>query len=448
MSGFMGWTGVIRLGLVQSALGAIVVLTTSTLNRVMVVEMALPALLPGLLLGWHYVVQVARPRMGHGADQGRRCTPWILGGMVTLAAGGWLAALATVLMGLHLASGIALAVLAYGLIGLGVAASGTSLLTLLAKRVAPERRAAAATTVWMLMIVGFVVTAGVSGRLLDPFSPHRLLMVAGGVAVSAVVVAALALYRLEGRGAVGMPMAPTVAVPFGQALRDTWADPRARRFTIFVFISMLAYSMQDLILEPFAGLVFGLTPGATTQLSGTQHAGALVGMLLAAGAGSRWAGGRWGSLRMWTVWGCVASALALAGLVGAGLVGTGAGGPSGRGWPLAANVFVLGVCTGAFSIAAIGSMMGLAGAQGPGNEGVRMGLWGAAQAQAFALGGLVGTAASDLARWLLHSTGPAYALVFLANALMFLLAAWLAAHVEPRPAAARPVFIGHLRRAP
>ena len=445
MSGFMGWPGVIRLGLVQSALGAIVVLTTSTLNRVMVVEMALPALLPGLLLGWHYVVQVARPRMGHGADQGRRCTPWILGGMVTLAAGGWLAALATVLMGLHLTLGIGLAVLAYGLIGLGVAASGTSLLTLLAKRVAPERRAAAATTVWMLMIVGFVVTAGVSGRLLDPFSPQRLLMVAGGVAVAAVGVAALALYRLEGRATAGMPQAPSTPVPFGQALRDAWADPRARRFTVFVFISMLAYSMQDLILEPFAGLVFGLTPGATTQLSGTQHGGALVGMLLAAGAGSRWAGGRWGSLRAWTVWGCVASGLALAGLVGAGLVGPGTGG---HGWPLAANVFVLGICTGAFSIAAIGSMMGLAGAQGPGQEGVRMGLWGAAQAQAFALGGLVGTGASDLARWLLQATGSAYALVFLANAVMFLVAAWLAAHVEPRPASARPVFIGHLRRAP
>lgn len=439
MNGVMGWSGVIRLGLVQSALGAIVVLTTSTLNRVMVVEMALPALLPGLLLGWHYLVQVARPRMGHGADQGRRCTPWILGGMVTLAAGGWLAALATVLMGPHLVLGLALAVLAYGLIGLGVAASGTSLLTLLAKRVAPERRAAAATTVWMLMIVGFVVTAGVSGRLLDPFTPQRLLMVAGGVAVSAVLVAAVALFRLEGRDRPGLPQTPTIPVPFAQALRDTWAEPRARRFTVFVFVSMLAYSMQDLILEPFAGLVFGLTPGATTQLSGTQHGGALLGMLLAAGAGSRWAGGRWGSLRQWTVWGCVASGLTLAGLVGAAW--------QGPGWPLAANVFALGACTGAFSIAAIGSMMGLAGAQGPGQEGVRMGLWGAAQAQAFALGGLVGTAASDLARWLLTANGPAYGLVFLANALLFVVAAWLAARVEPRPVAVPQVFISPLRRA-
>ena len=434
MSRPMGWLGVLRLGLVQSALGAIVVLTTSTLNRVMVVEMALPALLPGLLLGWHYVVQVARPRMGHGADQGRRCTPWILGGMATLAAGGWLAALATVLMGEHLVAGVALALLAYGLIGLGVAASGTSLLTLLAKRVAPERRAAAATTVWILMIVGFVITAKVSGSLLDPFSPQRLLAVAGGVALSAVLVAAVALFRLEGQG-TAQGEAAVAQLPFGQALRAVWAEPRARRFTIFVFVSMLAYSMQDLILEPFAGLVFGLTPGATTQLSGTQHGGALLGMLLAAGAGSRWAGGRWGSLQRWTVWGCVASGLALSGLVGPG-------------WPLAPNVFLLGLTTGAFSIAAIGSMMGLAGAGGANQEGVRMGLWGAAQAQAFALGGIVGTAASDLARWLLASPGPAYALVFVANAALFLVAARLAARVDAPAPAPQPSHLGQLRRAP
>lgn len=439
MSRPMGWLGVLRLGLVQSALGAIVVLTTSTLNRVMVVEMALPALLPGLLLGWHYVVQVARPRMGHGADQGRRCTPWILGGMATLAAGGWLAALATVLMGAHLVAGVALALLAYGLIGLGVAASGTSLLTLLAKRVAPDRRAAAATTVWILMIVGFVITAKVSGSLLDPFSPQRLLAVAGGVALAAVLVAAVALFRLEGQG-TAQGEAAVAQLPFGEALRAVWAEPRARRFTIFVFVSMLAYSMQDLILEPFAGLVFGLTPGATTQLSGTQHGGALVGMLLAAGAGSRWAGGRWGSLRRWTVWGCVASGLALSGLVMAGLVGPG--------WPLAPNVFLLGLATGAFSIAAIGSMMGLAGAGGANQEGVRMGLWGAAQAQAFALGGIVGTAASDLARWLLASPGPAYALVFVANAALFLVAARLAARVDAPAPAPQPSHLGQLRRAP
>ncbi|MCX2864559.1 BCD family MFS transporter [Paucibacter sp. PLA-PC-4] len=436
-----GWLGVFRLGLVQASLGAIVVLTTSTLNRVMVVELALPALLPGLLLALHYLVQISRPRMGHGSDLGQRRTPWIIGGMFTLALGGWLAALATVWMGSNSAAGIALALVAYSLIGLGVAASGTSLLVLLATRLAPERRAAAATTVWIMMIAGFVVTAGVAGSLLDPYTPTRLLWVAGGVALAAVGVTTLALLGLEGPGQAPSPVTGAPApMAFKAALAAAWAEPRARRFTIFVFVSMLAFSMQDLVLEPFAGLVFSLSPGATTRLSGLQHGGALLGMLLAAAAGSRWAGRQWGTLRGWTVWGCVASALALGGLVCAGLVG-----PT---WPLRANVFVLGLSTGAFSIAAIASMMGLAGAAGDGHEGVRMGLWGAAQAIAFALGGLLGSAASDLMRWLLTDVGLAYSLVFFVDAALFVWAARLASRVEPARVARPAVFLAQLERAP
>ena len=91
----LGWLGIMRLGLVQTSLGAIVVLTTSTINRVMVVELALPAILPGALVGFHYALQVLRPRWGHGSDVGGRRTPWIIGGMGVLALGGVLAAVAT-----------------------------------------------------------------------------------------------------------------------------------------------------------------------------------------------------------------------------------------------------------------------------------------------------------------------------------------------------------------
>lgn len=91
-----GWLQVVRLGLVQASLGAIVVLMTSTLNRIMVVELALPAMLPGALVALHYLVQMSRPRMGHGSDQGTRRTPWIIGGMTVLAAGALSATLATV----------------------------------------------------------------------------------------------------------------------------------------------------------------------------------------------------------------------------------------------------------------------------------------------------------------------------------------------------------------
>ncbi len=420
----LGWFGIVRLGLVQMALGAIVVLTTSTLNRVMVVELALPALVPGLLVAIHYAVQITRPRMGFGSDRSGRCTPWILGGMAVLALGGTLAAAATAWAATERVGGLVLAALAFFLVGLGVSACGTSLLVLLAKRVAPERRAPAATIVWMLMIVGFAVTAGLAGKWLEPYSGERLVVVSGSVSLIACAVALLALWRLEGEG--GAPAEPESRLRFLDALRQVWQESAARRFTVFVFMSMLAFSAQDLILEPFAGTVFGLTPGATTQLSGLQHGGVLAGMIAAALAGSRW---HIGSLRQWTIGGCLASALALAGLVAAGVLG-----PP---WPLHATVFALGAANGAFSIAAIGSMMRMAGEGRAQREGVRMGLWGASQAIAFGIGGLAGALASDLTRRLIADTGMAYAVVFGAEALLFVWSAALAAGIDTEARAPR-----------
>jgi BCD family chlorophyll transporter-like MFS transporter len=445
----IGMAGILRLGLVQAMLGAIVVLTTSTINRVMVVELALPALIPGLLVALHHAVQLTRPRMGYGSDVGRRRTPWIMGGMAVLALGGFGAAAGTAWAAENRSAGLALATGAFLLVGLGVSAAGTSLLALLARLVDAPRRGSAAATVWVMMIVGFAVTAGLAGRFLDPFTPARLMAVSGTVSVLAFAIACLALGGLEGsarRGAeevAGAASAPgeanaaaaaidargsgepaTSRPPFLHALAEVWAEADARRFTIFVFVSMVAYSMQDLILEPFAGMLWGLSPGATTQLSGLQHGGTLAGMLLAALAGRRVRGVFFGSLQAWTVIGCLASAVALAGLV--------LGGMAAPHWPLAANVFALGAANGAFSIAAIGCMMGMAGEGRAQREGTRLGLWGAAQAIGFAVGGLFGAAASDAARAVLGSAAAGYGAVFAAEAVMFLVAAALAAHPSQR----------------
>jgi BCD family chlorophyll transporter-like MFS transporter len=430
----LGWLEIVRLGLVQTALGAIVVLTTSTLNRVMVVELALPAMLPGALVALHYAVQISRPRLGYGSDMGGRRTPWIVGGMATLALGGVMAAAATAWMATNPAAGIALAVVAFMAIGVGVGAAGTTLLVLLAKRVEPGRRAAAATIVWLMMIAGFVVTATLAGHFLDPYSPARLVAVTAVVAGAAFLLALLAVWHVEGpvghaAPAHGRSLGSTgvaAARPsFREALAQVWSEPKARHFAIFVFVAMLAYSAQDLILEPFAGTVFGLTPGESTRLSGVQHGGVLLGMILVALAASVIGGPRLGSLRAWTIGGCIASAAALLGIAVGGLVG-----PP---WPLRASVFALGVANGAFAVAAIGSMMGLAGSGRAAREGVRMGLWGAAQAVAFGLGGFLGTAAIDLTRLLLDAPAVAYATVFAGEAVLFLVAAGLAARVsQPR----------------
>jgi MFS transporter, BCD family, chlorophyll transporter len=416
---WLGWLGIARLGLVQTALGAIVILTTTTLNRVMVVELALPAMLPGVLVSCYYTIQLLRPRLGYGSDVGGRHTPWIIGGMLLLAVGGITAAVATAWMEHALVAGVALALFAFVVIGVGVGAAGTALLTLLAKRVEPVRKGAAAMIVWVMMIAGFAVTATLAGQFLDPFSGARLIAVTTVVCVVALLLACAAVLGVEPRRSP--PVAPAAAgsvrpaAPFRQALVEVWSEPTARHFTIFVFISMLAYSAQELILEPFAGHAFGLTPGQSTQLAGLQNGGVLLGMLLAAAAVSRLGRGRLGTLRSWTVGGCVASALALLGL--------GVGAWVGPGWPLHPAVFVLGVANGAFAVAAIGSMMQHASQGRAGREGVRMGLWGAAQAIAFGLGGFLGTVGVDVVRYVFDAPIAAYGLVFTAAGILFMVAA-------------------------
>ena len=428
----IGWTGILRLGLVQAALGSIVVVTTSTLNRVMVVELMLPALLPGALVALHYVIQVSRPRFGHGSDAGARRTPWIIGGMCTLACGGVLAAASTALMSVHTGWGIVLAFVSFILIGAGVGASGTCLLVLLAASVAPEKRAPAASLTWIMMIAGFAVTAATAGAFLDPFSFARLIAVSSVVSAVALVLTVLALWNLEPRAAEGRVRTAAATRTatgaatnsFRAALAEVLAERHTRRFALFIFVSMLAFSAQDLILEPFAGAIFGLTPGESTRLGGVQHGGVLVGMILVALIGRLAHGRRSDVLRLFMIGGCVGSSLLLAALAYAGTTPVN--------WPLLANVFALGVANGAFAVAAIGFMMGLVAKGHANRDGVRMGIWGAAQAVAFGLGGIIGTLSVDVVRWLTGSVVHAYGSVFLGEAILFAFAATLALRIVRR----------------
>lgn len=197
---------------------------------------------------------------------------------------------------------------------------------------------------------------------------------------------------------------------FRYALSNAWRDPATRRFAIFVFVAMLAYSAQDLVLEPFAGSVFQLTPGESTRIASVHQGGMLVGMLLTAVLSARW-----GSLPRWAAFGCAASALAFVALAVSPLVGTvGA---------LRGSVLALGLANGTFAIGAIGSMM--VRARG-GQAGLRMGVFGAAQAIAYAIGSFIGAAGSDIGRTISGSDARGYMAVFAAEAVLFLVAAVLA----------------------
>ena len=426
-----GWLSIMRLGLVQACLGAMVVLTTSTLNRVMVVELSLAAIVPGFLVGLHYAVQLSRPLFGHGSDVGKaERSKWIISGIALLAVAGTGAASTTLVIGTHFWVGFALACIAYTLIGIGIGAAGTSLLALLASRTPAQKRPAAATIVWIMMIAGIVITAATTGKLLDPYSHQRLVMITAITGAIAVTLTFLALLRLEKPNFVSTDVVAQNTTSFADRLRETWADDEARLFTIFIFLSMLAYSTQDLILEPFAGLLFGFTPGQTTSLSGTQHGGILIGMILVGLIGTLPFGRNPKLLKGFTIVGCLGSALALAGIA--------ASASATAIWPLKANVMALGFFNGMFSIAAIGAMMSLAGQgnkQGSA-EGIRMGVWGAAQAIAFGLGGFSGTVGVSATQAITGNVPFSYALVFGVEAVLFVVSAIIAIRIgmgAPKP---------------
>ena len=410
----LSWTQIMRLGLVQMALGAIVVLTTSTLNRLMVVEFALPAILPGILVGLHYGIQLSRPKWGFMSDNGGNRTRWIIGGMVALAIGGFAAALAVTLFAVNFWLAMGLSFASYALIGLSVGASGTSLLAFLATATAPHRRAAAATITWLMMIFGIALTAGLAGSFLDPYSPARLLTVVAVVVTLAVILTILAIGRIESRVTA---QAPQPSMPFMDGMKEIWAERKTRNFTLFVFLSMNAYFMQELILEPFAGLVFDFTPGQSTSLSGAQNGGVFMGMLTVGIAAT---GLKIGALRSWVVAGCLGSCAVL-GLIS--MMATGA-----LGLPLVPLVVALGFFNGMFAVAAIGAMMALASQGRHSREGTRMGIWGAAQAIAAGFGGLTGAAAADIMRQFM-ADGPAFGAVFAFEATLFFASALMAARV-------------------
>lgn len=400
------------------ALGAIVVLMTSTLNRLMIVELALPAILPGFLVALHYGIQITRPNWGFRSDKGGRRTPWVISGMIILGSGGFIAAAAIPIMETQLTLGLILSILAYAMIGLGVGASGTSLLALLATSTAPRRRAAAATITWLMMIAGIAITAGITGALLEPYTHTLMIKIVACVATMSVLITTLSILGVEKKNTF---VTKTEDMYFVQGLKEIWRERKARNFSIFVFLSMTAYFMQELILEPYAGLVFGFTPGETTSLSGIQNGGVFIGMI---SVGILCTGLNLGNLRLWVITGCIGSALSLSIIAVLGL--------SGSQVQLTIAVISLGFFNGMFAVGAIGSMMSLA-SQGRNNrEGTRVGIWGAAQAIAAGFGGLLGASLVDMMRLVSASDATAYGTVFIVEAALFICSSALAIRIMPK----------------
>ena len=410
----LGWFSIFRLGLVQACLGAVVVIMTSTLNRLMVVELSMAATVPGFLVGLHYADQLSRPKWGLISDLENNRTKWINLGMLILGIGANLATLSLMFFDSNPFLAMLLSIFSYTLIGLGVGASGTSLLALMAKHTAERRRPAAAMITWLMMIFGIAVTAGFVGVLLNPYSIELLLRIVAGLTVLTLIVSIISTWKIE-NSLDKVRRKGVEKVPLLEELKSLWEHSKTRNFTIFVFLSMTAYFMQELILEPYAGIVFQYTPSETTSLSGMQNGGVFIGMLT---VGILATALKLGTLKSWVQAGCFGSCLMLIAIMLLGQFNSS--------FPLEFAVIGLGFFNGMFAVAAIGSMMSLAGSGSKSREGTRMGLWGAAQAIAAGFGGLLGTILVDLLQMVNLSPVNAYGMVFSLEASLFVLAALLA----------------------
>ena len=429
----MNWFSILRLGLVQLCIGSSVVIPLSTLNRLMKVELALPATIAGFLIALHYAVQLTRVNWGYLSDKTQNRSQWIIFGMLILGIGGVLASVSIPLIESNFAYGIMLALFSYTLIGFGVGAAGTPLLALLASYSSKSQKGFAASITFLMMILGLAITGITAGIILDPYSHQKLMKITASLAIITNILSYLSLKNLEksllNNADARIPNSIRYDVPFLTGIKKIWMEREARLFTIFIFISMGAFSMQDPILEPFAGEVFGFAVGESTKLDGFHKIGTLIGIILIIlclskfrigfGSFSIFKNERLGSEKIWLITGCLFSALSLFIISLLGLTFRDPG-------ILNSVVFFFGISNGVFTAGILGTMLHLASrGSGDNNTGTRMGIWGAAQAYATMIAVFFSTVLVDILGLMMNSLPSVYGIVFLTAASFFIAAAFL-----------------------
>ena len=420
----MTWFSIFRLGIVQLCIGSIVVLPLSTFNRLMVVELALPALLPGFLIALHYGVQITRPSWGYISDQEKDRTKWIKRGMIILGLGGIIAAFSITIFTFSFAVGILTSILAYSLIGLGVGASGTPLLAMLAAHTRSNQKAAAASITFLMMIFGLAFTAIIVGGLLDPYSNEKLIAIVTSIAILANIFTYISIFGIEKKLSTkyqtGYKKETGTEIGLIFGIKQIWNEPEARLFTFFVFLSMTAFFMQEVILEPFAGKIFKLTPGESTALSGMKDGGSILGIIFVILCISTF---KLGSEKFWLITGCLVSAasLFLISILGVNLADQAL---------LKIAVLTLGIANGVFTAGILGTMMKLASEGSTADrEGTRMGLWGASQAYAAGIAALISTSLVDTFSSFINQPAISYGMVFSIQGMLFILSAFFGIYI-------------------
>jgi BCD family chlorophyll transporter-like MFS transporter len=280
----------LRLSLFQVSVAMAGVLLTGTLNRVMIVELHVPAWLVSMMVAVPLVFAPFRALIGFKSDTHRsalgwRRVPYIWFGTL-LQFGG----LAIMPFALLLLSGVAHspawigttgAALAFLLVGIGMHTTQTAGLALAADLATPETRPRVVALLYVMLLVGTLVSALLYGVLLEDFTPTRLVQVVQGAALATMVLNVIALWKQEGRRPARTSDSENSA-SFAESWAAFNADGRRRRFLTAVGLGTAGFAMQDVLLEPYGGEILKLPVAATTTLTAFQAIGTLVAFVIAA----------------------------------------------------------------------------------------------------------------------------------------------------------------------
>lgn len=276
---------ILRMALFQLGFGVVSVLVLGVLNRVMFAEMGLPATLIGFLLAIPSLMSPMRLWLGYLSDShpilGHRRFPYILSGMVLAAVGVLCGTLGTLAILRAVGWGVLIAVIAFSVYGMGKNLMATSFQALIADVFDEQQRPQATAMLQSAFIFGIIGGSVGLGRLVDPYSPDRLIFLVVGVGLLAIVLSVLGCLGVEPTGQAVEAVSRRVReVPFWPTLRMTFQDPQVRLFFLFVGAILLATLSQDIFLEPYGAELFNMSVGQTARLNMYWGVGTLGSLLL------------------------------------------------------------------------------------------------------------------------------------------------------------------------
>ncbi|OGO24595.1 MAG: PUCC protein [Chloroflexi bacterium RBG_16_51_16] len=409
----------IQLGLIHVAVAMTLVPINSTLNRVMIKEMALSATLVAILASLPFLFSPIQVAIGSYSDRhplfGFRRTPYILAGLILCVFGLAISPQAAFLMEQQIGVGILVGILAFGAWGMGYNLSSVTYLSLASEISGEHGRGKTVAIMWFMMIIAIIITAVGLSRLLDPYSPEALVRAFGIVALASLLLGLLGLINLEPRSRTDQERHLSEEYSLRQMAAAITANPVARVFFIYLLLLLAAILGQDVLLEPFGAEAFNLSVSRTTQITSVWGTFVLVAILLA-----------WlleGHLNKKTV--------AHLGNYGAllGFLIIILGGINRLSSIFYIGVTLLGFGTGLSTVANLSLMFDLTA---PGQVGLFIGAWGFSSSLARLIGSVLGGALRDVVTHISRDAVFGYIVVFGVEACMLLAASILLTQIDVR----------------